>query len=365
MVNRITPFKDFLRNSLWLLDYCLDYIYMFPFKFKGFKTPKRILIIELKFIGDMIVTTPTIKALKQKFPEAKIDILVPESMKDVLYGNPHLNEILQFDYNFKKWTRELRGKYDLAVILHNGTFRVSKMLFKARIPFRIGCTKVGLLENKGLFLHRKTLPTYKIKHKVDDNLDVVKTIGVYPNTKYLELYCDKKVESSMKKKLPKKYFVIHNTSRHAQNREWIPERFAETVDILNNEYKTEAIITGMKEDYENNQKIIDLCKTKIHNISGTTMKEFFAIVKNAQFVISIDTSTMHVAAGFNVPVVALFGAGTPRIWHPYSNNHRVVFKTEAHTSCMKSDCYLKGERFMECMKAIQVNDVLNAVRSLK
>ena len=248
MVNRITPFKEFLRNSLWFLDYFLDYGYMFPFKFKRLKSPKRILIVELKFIGDIIVTTPTIKALKQKFPEANMDILVPESMKDVLYGNPNINEILPFDYNFKKWTKELRGKYDLAVILHNGTFNVSKMLLKAKIPFRIGCTKVGFLESRGLFLHRKTLPTYKIKHKVDDNLDVVKTIGICSATNYLELYTDKKAESSMKKKLPKKYFVIHNTSRHAQNREWIPERFAETVDVLNKEYNTEAVISGMKED---------------------------------------------------------------------------------------------------------------------
>ena len=361
MVNRITPFKDVLRNSLWFIDYFLDYTYMFPFKFKRFKTPKRILIVELKFIGDIIAATPTIRALKEKFPDAEIDILVPESMKDVLYGNPNINEILPFDYDFKKWTNNLKNKYNLVVILHNGTFQISKMLMKAKIPFRIGCTKVGFSENRGLFLHRKTFPTYKIKHKIDDNLDVVKTIGVYSKAKFLELYVDKKI----KMKSPKKYFVIHNTSRHAQNREWLPERFAETVDILNNEYKTEAVITGMKEDYESNEKIVKLCKSKLHNLSGTSMKEFFIIIKNAEFVISIDTSAMHVAAGFNIPVVALFGAGTPEIWHPYSNNYRVVFKNNVHTSCMKSNCYLKGERFMECMKAIEINDVLNAVRSLK
>ncbi len=363
MANRLKIFKDILRNSLWFLDYYLDYICMLPFKFKKLKIPKRILIVELKFIGDIIVTTPTIRALKQKFPNSKIDILVPESMRDVLYGNPNLNEILPFDNDFKKWTEKIKGKYDLAVILHNGTLKVSKMLFKAGIPFRIGCTKVGFLENRGLFLHRKTFPTYRIKHKVDDNLDVIKTINVKTDDKHLELYIDKKNESSLK--LPKKYFVIHNTSRHAQNREWLPEGFAEVVDILNREYKTEAIITGMKEDFENNQKIVDLAKTKLHNLAGTSIKEFFIIIKNAEFVISIDTSAMHVAAGFNVPVVALFGAGTPKIWHPYSDNYRVVFKNEVHTSCMRSNCYLKGERFMECMKAIQVNDVLNAVRSLK
>ena len=364
MVNKLIPYKEFMRNTLWFMDYILDYIYMFPFKFKKLGRVRKILMVELKFIGDIIVTTPTIRAVKQAFPLAKIDILVSQGMEDTLYGNPNISEILPFNYNYDEWARKLKGGYDLAIILHNGTIKVSTMLLKAKIPYRIGCTKVGFLESKGFFLHKKTKPTYQIKHKVDDNLDVIKTIGIYPRNKNLEIYSDLKTELEMKKKLQSHYCAILNSSRHAENKEWLPERFAELAQFLqNNGY--EIVLTGSKQDYEKNENLKKLSTVFMYNFAGTSIKEFFAIIKNAEFVISIDSSAMHIAAGFNVPVIALFGAGTPKIWRPYSKNSIVVFKDQVHTSCMKPKCYLKGDRHMECMKAIKTDDVIDAIRRIK
>lgn len=364
MVNKLAPYKEFIRNTLWFLDYYLDSICMFPLKFKKLGRVKRILIVELKFIGDIIVATPAIKAVKQAFPSAQIDILVPQGMEDVLYGNPNIHQILSFNYNFKEWTKKLKGGYDLAIILHNGTLKISTMLLKAKIPYRVGCTKVGFLEGRGLFLHKKTKPAYQIKHKVDDNLDVIKTIGVYPRNKNLEIYSDTKVEMEMKKKLPEHYCAILNSSRHAENKEWPQERFAELSQFLhNNGYN--IVLTGSKQDYEKNENLKKVSTVFMYNFAGTSIKEFFAIIKNAELVISIDSSAMHIAAGFNVPVIALFGAGTPKIWKPYSKNSIVIFKDQVHTSCMKPKCYLKENRYMECMKAIQVDDVIDAIKRIK
>lgn len=364
MANKLVPYKEFARNTLWLMDYVLDYFYMFPFKFKKLGRVRRILIVELKFIGDIIVATPSIKAVKQAFPSAKLDVLVPQGMEDVLYGNPNIYHVLSFNYNYDEWANKLRGNYDLAIILHNGTISVSTMLLKAKIPYRIGCTKVGFLESKGLFLHKKTKPTYRIKHKIDDNLDVIKTVGIYPRDKSLEIYSDSKIELEMNKKLPKNYCAILNSSRHAENKEWLPERFAELSQFLNNNGYN-IVLTGSKQDYEKNENLKKLSPVFMYNFAGTSIKEFFAVIKNAEFVISIDSSAMHIAAGFNVPVIALFGAGTPKIWKPYSKNSIVIFKNNVHTSCMKSKCYLKEDRYMECMKAIQVNDVIEAIRRIK
>ena len=278
MVNKLVPYKDFARNTLWLMDYVLDHIYMFPFKFKKLGRVRRILIVELKFIGDIIVATPSIRSVKQAFPSAKLDVLVPQGMEDVLYGNPHINQIFPFNYNYVEWARKLKGNYDLAIILHNGTIKVSTMLLKAKIPYRVGCTKVGFLESRGLFLHKKTKPTSQIKHKIDDNLDVIKTVGIYPRDKYLEIYSDSKVELEVKKKLPKNYCAILNSSRHAENKEWLPERFAELSQFLhNNGY--EIVLTGSKQDYEKNENLKKLSPVFMYNFAGTTIKEFFAIIR--------------------------------------------------------------------------------------
>ena len=81
--------------------------------------------------------------------------------------------------------------------------------------------------------------------------------------------------------------------------------------------------------------------------------------------ISNDTGPMHVAAAFKTPVIALFGAGNPEIWHPYSKKSVVIYKDNVCTSCMKLKCPSKGEKEKECMKSIQIEDILSLVGKIK
>ena len=148
---------NLLRAFAWYSDYALfKTIQVFKGKKDLPKEIKSILVIELLYIGDVIAITPTIRALKQKFPDASVDVMLRPSMKDVLTGNPNINKILTYDkqdfetrYGFM--VNELKGKYDLSVLLHPGVdignYKVSKLL-KHVADFRIGCTKVGFLEGK-------------------------------------------------------------------------------------------------------------------------------------------------------------------------------------------------------------------------
>ncbi len=377
------PFTQKMLNLLRTLTWYGDYaIFNLLKTFTGTKNLpkiiKNVLVIELLYIGDIIVITPTIRALKQKFPDAKIDVMLRPSMKEGLTENPNINKIItcdkqDFEKEFDSLVNKLKGKYDLAVLLHPGVdignYKVSKLLKNAEIPFRIGCTKVGFLEGKGFFMHRKTKPTFELKHKVEDNLDVVRTIGVDIEDKYLELYTTKEaqryVDNLLKKEgVTKKDFaaIIHAAPQH-KTHEWIVERFANVADELIKKYKAKIIFTGSQEDKEYNQGIISLMKEKALNFAGKTdIKQFFAIIKKANLVISVDTSAMHVAAAFNKPTIALFGAGNPKIWKPYCEKAIVIFKEkESCTNCMKHKC----EKGYVCMRAITEKDVLDAVENFK
>jgi len=358
-------FENMLRTSAWYVDYAI-YKALCPFKRKiNLNKINRILIIENLYIGDLIVITPTIRALRKRFPKANISLLGVDTMKDVLSGNPNLNEIItfsekQFIENPELIVERLKNKFDLAVLLHPnpliGSYKISKILLKSKIPYRIGCTKVGFFEGKGFFLTKKTKPTRELKHKIDDNLDVIKTLGITTNDKHLELYTNKKGKI-------KNAIVLHAVPRH-KTHGWSDAKFAELADRLIKKYKVPVVFSGSKNDAIKNKKIISLMKHKAINLP-TNIKDFFALIKESKFVVSVDTSAMHVAAAFNKPIIALFGAGDPRIWSPYCKKSVVLYKNKVCTSCMKHKCFRKGKRFMECMKAISVEDVLNAVKSSK
>lgn len=351
-------FGVFLRGIAWWIDY-LDWLVFSPFKFKNFpKKIDRILVVEQIGIGDLIVTIPVIRALKKKF-NCKIDVLVAKGFEDVLYGNKNIDDIISSPYEIKK------RKYDLAVLLHPdrnvGNYKISKLLFKS-VPFRIGCTRVGFLEGKGFFMNRKTKPSIKLKHKIDDNLDVVKTISVFSNDKSLKLFVDSKVDKKIKSKLKGKYVVIHAAPAH-KTHEWFQDRFAELADKIIKKYKVKIVFTGSEKDLVYNKEIVSAMKNDAYIFTGS-IKEFFSVIKNSELVISVDTSAMHIAAGFDRKIISLFGAGNPLIWKPYCKNSFVIFKKNKCVSCMKHKCKFKGKRYMECMKAITVEDVMNSVKKL-
>jgi len=368
-----TKIEFLLQTLVWYLDYTI-YLLFSPYKFKKIpKTIKNILIIELIYIGDLIAITPTIKALKQKFPESNINLMTLKEMEPVLSGNPKISKIISYkkeDFqDKKKIINNLKNKYDLAIILHPnpkiGAKKISKIIKKAKIPFRIGCTKVGLREGKGKYLHRKTKPTIKLKHKIDDNLDVIKTLKIKPEEKKLELYTLKEIDKKIKNKLPKnkkKNLVIHPIPNH-KTHEWIPRKFAEIADTLDKEFN--IIFTGSKKDKSKIKKIKSLMKTKSIDLSGTSIKEFFSIIKLSDAVISVDTSAMHIAAAFDKPILALFGAGNPKIWKPYTEKAEIIYNNNKCTSCMKHKCFRKKPRYMECMNSITKSQVLNSFDKIK
>ena len=340
--------EDFARSLAWYHDYYLFRLKN-PFLKKIPKNIRNILIIDLKFIGDLIIDTPLIRALKLHYPHSKISILVPEGMEEVLYKNPNLEKIYISQSQMKE-------HFDLGILLYPGDKSMCTFLRKVA-SFRIGIRRSGLTEPKGYYLHRKTKPIFKLKHKIEDNLDVLKTIGIETNDKHLELY--------LKNTIPKYKDYIAITPVSKSHPTLPPEKFAILGDRLIEKYRKKIIFTCTEKEKSLVEKIISLMKNKKHtSIATGVLQEYFSIIKNAFVVVCIDTSAQHIAAALKVPVVSIFSAGDKKIWRPYSSNSIAIQNDKVCISCMKSYCTLKGKRYLECVNSIQIDYILNQVEYL-
>lgn len=370
--------EDKLRIISNYLDYSLYKTRNLFSKEPHLNNVKNILVVELKRIGDILVATPTFRALKKNFPEANIDVVVLPGMEEVLLLNPNINKIFTWDRdkiqeNYQFYLEQIKGKYDLAVILHNGTYKISKLLKDANISYRIGCTRVGFREPKGYLLTKQLLPDKKLKHKIEDNLDVLKLININnledrnPEayvSKEADLWANKKLKGE---KINKKDFIVVFSVVSWTHPTWFKERFAELADKLIEKYKAKIIFVGTEKEKEFIYSIKGLMKQRKNNywLGQTSIQQLFAIIKKSSLVVGIDSSPTNIAAALNKPVITLFGAGDETIWKPYAENSISIQKNEGCTKCMKSKCKFDGERHLECMKAITVEDFLNAIEKLK
>ncbi len=327
-----------LRIFLLFADYYI-YLFLSPFKFTKIKHEniKNILIIDLLKIGDLIVTTPVITALKERFPSSKIYFLVEKGYKQVLEDNKKLQEVLEFDGSIKNTINQIKKRnIDTALILHPGSLKISTILLLSGVKYRIGCAHPkGLLSPKGFFLSRKVKPISKVRHAIEDNLAVSKLIGAYPSKIKLEIFYDRKSGHNAKKilkdldiKQNNLKIIIHPGSNY-KDHEWDKDKWHQVAKTLISDLNAKVLITGSKEDIAKAKEIKKNLKN-VYIIAGkTSIKETYALADQADLILSVDTAMMHIAAALDKKTVSLFlGIGYPEKWYPYTENREVLIESK-------------------------------------
>lgn len=326
-----------LRIFLLFADYYI-YLILSPFKFTKIKYEniKNILIIDLLKIGDLIVTTPVITALKERFPSSKIYFLVEKGYKKVLEDNKKLQEVLEFDGRIKETIKEIKKRnIDTALILHPGSLKISIILLLSGVKYRVGCAHPkGLLSPKGFFLTRKVMPNTKVNHAIEDNLAVSKLIGAYPSQIKLEIFYDRKSDKKAKQilkdlniKQNDLKIIIHPGSNY-KDHEWDKDKWNQVAKTLTVDLKAKVLITGSKDDITKAREIKKDLKN-VYIVAGkNSIKETYAIADKADLILSVDTAMMHIAAALDKKIVALFlGIGYPEKWYPYTKNRVVLVES--------------------------------------
>lgn len=305
------------------------------------KKYKNILIVRTDRIGDVVLTTPAIKALKDAWPESKISILVSPVTKELVDGNPNIDEILIDDKSgehkgfsgFIKLINVIRQKkFDLAVIYHTKK-RSNLLCFLSRIPERIGYKndKFGFLLNHPIVDQR---PLGK-KHESGYCLDVLEHLGIYsentelflPIKEEAELWADQFIHQNGLDQNDV-LIAVHPGASDASKR-WPDEKFAELIDKMVAQYHCHIIVIGSADVRDISRKIASKIQGQLLDLTGmVTLSQGISILRRCKMLVSNDSGPVHLAAAVQTPVVSIFTRNQPGInperWRPLIDYTRVV-----------------------------------------
>ena len=332
------------------------------------KEYKNILIIEVNWLGDVIFSTPLIRAIHEKFKNARITCLIDSRVKEALLHNPHVNDSIIYDEKSThkgliakaKLISSLRKKhFDLAIILHR-SFTKALIAFLAGINERIGYDT----KKRGFLLTRPVEFSENSLHKVEYFLEIARAIGCVSSKKKYDFFTSDKDKNNVLSVLSKyginkdDLLVVLNPGGNWIPKQWTEEGFAEVGDKLTEKYGAKIVISGAEKDLEKAKRIQGIMKNKAIIFSGkTSLGELGALMERANFVISGDSGPMHIAVAAGSNVIAIFGPTSPELTGPYGEGNYAIVQKD---SGCEIPCYDLTCNDYRCMKAIKPSDIIEA-----
>jgi len=328
-----------------------------------------ILIVNVNWLGDTIFAGPLIKAIRQHYPDSYLAIFTHPRCREVLEGNPYIDEIIIYDKNRHRGLigkfsliSQLRAKrFDMVFMLRRSLSR-AMLLFFSKIPERIGYDN----KKSGFLLTKKIAPPGKDIHRVEYFLGLARGIGIEPeDTRYQFFLTDRdrdEARSLLKKEGIEndEEFIVLNPGGNWELKRWSEENFALLIDEISSAFKIKVVLTGSERDIELCRRIGNLSSHKPILLCGkTSLKVLAGVFEKARKVVSNDSGPMHIAAGVGAEVVALFGPTSPEITGPYGKGKATILRKDV--GC-KIPCYNLRCKDNRCMKAIKVKDVFKVLR---
>jgi lipopolysaccharide heptosyltransferase II len=340
--------------------------------YKELMHASKILIIKMSAVGDVVLSTAAFKAIRYKFPNARITCLTSPQASSIVENCPYINDVIVLENQgqglkaLMSKARELRGcHFDKVIDLQNN--RVSHLLSFLSMP------KESFGYDNGKF---SFLLTRKIKNNirnippVEHQFRILKMLGIdYDPGLQLELSPSKKDETYVQELLESEWlsdgqvFVGLNISASLKwpTKNWPLEHMAKLCDILGHK-NIRIILTGENKDRALSRKLISKARAKPASFVGkTSIMQLAALVKRCRVYISPDSAPLHVAAGMQVPVIAFFGPTDARRHMPPTDKGVVLSKPMKCSPCYSGICKIKTHA---CMNEIAPEEVARRVIQL-
>ena len=336
---------------------------------------QRLLIRSANWIGDAVMTTPAVQAIRKGFPNAHISLLAKPWVAPVFEKSDHIDRLLIYDgerrhkgfFGKFRLARDLEQyDFDAAILLQNA-FEAALISFLAEIPIRIGYSR----DARRLLLTHAVPCTNEIKtkHQTEYYLNILRRIGIesdnrslYLNLNQNDRFRAKKILSEQHLSLDDKIIGINPGATYGPAKQWPPDRFARLADRIHAFTGVRIIIFGGPGDQKLGQEISEKMRHRPLDLSGkTSLGEAMALIEKCDLFITNDSGLMHVAAALDVPLVAVFGSTNSVATGPLGSHSRVVQATLPCSPCLKSEC---PEGHLNCMDLIDVDQVFDAAREM-
>lgn len=362
------------------------------------KVPTSILLINIRLIGDVVLSTPLLDVLANAYPEAQIDFLVNRGTGEFLEKDPRVRRV----YYSEKWQKGARSasnnylihlfrRYDLAVCL-NSSDRACLAAVAAGRQTRIGFYDPGHASGAWWrkLLMNKALPYRDDLHVVMHCQEIAEALGLPVDRLRVRLYWDENDNDIVAGMLgphavPGSYVVIHPFARW-RYKYWDIDRFIELSDLVAEQYRLTPVWTSSPDPEEVGLLVAAAkrCATPPVVIPGTlTLNQMACLIEQSALYLGLDTAISHIAASTGVPMVALYGPTEMWRWHPWDNGASVKERATADTfrgtyrsgaiialqaaceyyPCIRPHCYREGGE-NPCLMALSTRDVLQEISAL-
>lgn len=334
------------------------------------KQIKNILVINLAFIGDVILVTPVTRALKKEYPDASLTMLTVPLTKAVAQMNPYVDDVLVYDK--KKQDKGLKGmfavakrlrkkNFDLAVCM-NFAVRGAVVAWLAGIKYRAGYDA----QHAGLFLtHVISSDRGRVQHETENHLCILRALGVSEQQdSSLVFSLPETAKFSLQEKLvvQEKSFMVFCPFGNHFRRSFSIGKAQDIVRTLMGTIPV-YLIGGAKEKSDLQEIAAKAGLPEENILAGVlNLQELAVFISGAKVLLTVDTGPLHIAQAVNTPVAALFGPSNPVVWGPRGKDDLLFFeKTECSPCFSQGDCQA-GEN--KCMEQFSADEIAGGVLNL-
>jgi predicted lipopolysaccharide heptosyltransferase III len=345
---------------------------------------KNILLIQLGDIGDVVLTTPTLRALAETHPDARISVLVRKPFGNLLAAEPYLHEVVESEKiggsllhrarKYLAFAQRLRSaRYDLTIDLRTGD-RGAIFSYLSGAKVRVGRRRnndrawqnalfTRLIEDGELI--RAPLPAHP---GADQSLSVVRVIGIDTADTTPRLHVADKDQARMPPLLAEhgittSKFVTINPCSRWKYKEWDYGKWGILADGIWQKHQLMTVLVGAPEDVAAAECIRREREDHVFNFAGkTTLNELSALLSLATLHLGVDSAAAHIAAAVGTPTITLFGPGNWRGWTIDDEMHRVVTLAMPCQPCDQMGCDNSGKS--ECLDNLPIERVLRSVGEL-
>jgi lipopolysaccharide heptosyltransferase II len=325
--------------------------------------PFRILIRSSNWLGDAVMSVPTVRAIKNGRPDAQVTVAAPAKIAPMWKLVPEADAIISLPNGSLLPAVSLLKRqpiFDVAILFPN-SLRVALESWLSGIPRRVGyhghCR--SWLLNQTVREPRKPGPP---EHHSRRFLRIARECGAeISNTEYRILNREPPNTNQTSNMKNQTFIGLCAGAEYGPAKRWLPERFAEAAAKISAQSSAQWILFGTKNDaLIGNQIAAAIGDHCVNRIGHTTLDQLIDELRECRLVLTNDTGTMHLAALLGVPVVAIFGSTEPRLTGPLGNGHIIL---RHHVEC--SPCFLRECPIdFRCMKAVSAQEAADAVLSL-
>lgn len=366
-----------------------------------------ILVVKLAGIGDLLLATPALNALRESYPRAQIDLLVTPDSAGLLNGwhvidhtivldkylFDHLQQVVKQPHNLLKllpiWRTLRNGHYDAVLLLHHLTLPFGRLKYQLLTLATGARWRAGLDNGHGWFLNVRVKDEgFGAMHEADYNMAVAEAVGATVHDKHLIL----PIKDEERRKAWQLVYGENNAQEiqhpiiamhpgsggYSTARRWSPEKFAHLADTLYFDVGGQLLLVGGPEEVELHQHIIAMMQSTmpVSSLAGKgDVKVTAAVIELADLFIGNDAAPMHLAAAIGTPTVAIFGLSNYKAWGPYTGETGAASARKAtivhlDLSCMP--CFYSGHLLgtpegcatRDCLAWLGVEPVAVAARSM-